>query len=151
MSKIADAYNAMITRVSTLLPSHVRLPNVYRVPQNPDPYLSQGYGIQLGSAQNTNRNLGCKLSVERQMVVVISRKFYAREYDPEEKATTEKQLFEDQFLVIKDMEKDPTLNNTVMMTKYLSDTGIQFVDAENKEQYMFIESTFSVEYLEDLT
>jgi hypothetical protein len=150
MSIISTAYDAMIARLGTLYPSGsgwVRLPNPYKPEENNELYLKQGYGIALGSGENTNRVVNCKFSINRTMTIVITRKFYAREDDASAKATTEKQLFEDQYELINDLEQDFTVNDSTMYTRYISDGGIEYISGE-KDNFLMLRTEFSVEYLE---
>lgn len=151
MSKISDAYDAIVLQVQNLLPSHVRLSNPYAINENTESALRQGWGIALLSGTNTERNIGCKLSVSRQFSVVLTRKMYANELNVEGKASTEKQLFEDQFTLIQAFESDPTLGLTdIAALKWESDNGLEFVFGE-KDNFLQLNSTFTVEYFEQLT
>lgn len=149
MSNISTVYDAMITRIAAKLTTHLRLPNPYKPNENSELFLKQGYGVALGPALNTNRLVACKLSIERQFFVSISRKYFALESSATNKASTEKQLLEDQLLLIQDFESDPTLNGSAFKTVYVSDNGIEYVFGE-KDQFLIINSVFSIEYLEAL-
>lgn len=152
MSNISDSYDAIVSRVQTLLPSHTRLSSAYSIDENTEPALTLGWAIQIQSGENSKRQLQCDLSIRRSVVIIITRKFYARELDITSKASTEKQLFEDQLLVIKDLEKDPTVNAPSYIAKfeYVGDSGIQTVFS-NKDQFLKLETIFTLEYFESLT
>lgn len=150
MSKIADIYDAMNTRIAALLTTHTRLLNPYKVDENPSPFLKAGYGVALGSAENSKRMIYPKLSMRRVMTVVLTRKFYATEANVTAKASAEKQLLEDQLLVIKDFEANGALNATAFKTEFVSDGGIEYVSTDT-DQFITTQTVFSVEYLEDLT
>lgn len=149
-TKITQAYDAIVTRMGTLLPNHTRLSNPYQLDQNTEPALKQGWGLKVESGSNTNRHVNCQLSIERTLTIAITRKYYAMELNAASKATTEKDLLEDQFIVVKDFEKNSALEGIVARAIYTSDTGILFVFNEEKPFYK-IETTFTIEYFESLT
>lgn len=151
MSKATDSYEALKDRIETVLPTHNRLIQPYKPEENPEDRIKKGYGIQIGPGENTNRNISCKISIKRDMIVVLTRKWFAKELDRDAKEVTEKALLEDQFLVIADFEADPTLgaSGTVVNSAYVSDSGVDFIFT-NKDNFIKLETTFSLEYLEDL-
>lgn len=150
MSTISDIYNEVKSRVSAKLPTHKLLPDPYIVESNPETFLEKGYSIAIKDAQNTNKQLGCKISVQRNIEIVITRKFFSTDLNRDHLETREKDLLEDHALVIKDIEKDPSLGiaETPMFT-YVSDNGIETV-FDDKSNFIKIVSTFSVEYFESL-
>lgn len=149
MSKITDAYDACLSILQGLLPNHTRLPNPYKPNENNEQFLRQGFGIALGPATVGQRLLACQLSLSREFRIIITRKFYAIESDGASKAETEKQIFEDQFLILKEFEKNTTINQNVMNTTFISDSGIQYVLGE-RDHLLLVESSFQVEYFENL-
>lgn len=152
MSKITDVYNALKTRIETVLPNNTRMTNPYKPEENMEPILDRAYGIQIGSMINTERRLSCTASIQRTFVVVLTRKYFALELDREQKQIAELQLVEDQFLLIKDFEGEPTLGDSdaVTRSKVASDAGIEFVFNE-KDNFFKLEMDVEIEYFEDLT
>lgn len=152
-TKITTLYNTLITRMGAIFPQHARLPNPYKIDQNNSLFLKKGWGVAFAEGVNTNRNANCPpMSIERTFNITISRQFYAREMDAAAKATTEKDLFEDQYLLIKDLESDPTLQQTIARGRFVSDSGIQFVSLDvEKDDFLYLSSVFTLEYWEDLT
>jgi hypothetical protein len=149
-TNITTAYNAMITRLAAVLTSHKRLTNPYNLSDNTHQFLTIGYGLAIGPAENTRRILGCLITQRRELQVVITRKYFATQFDVSGKSTTEKQILEDLFLVVKDFEKSTNLNDTNLTTQYVSDSGIEFVDGDGGP-FLAIRATFSLDYQEDIT
>ena len=149
MSTISTAYDKIVTEMTTLYPSHRRLTNPYQVEQNVEKFLEQGWGISVQAGLNTERQLSCRLSVQRTVNLILSRKFFARELNVESKADTEKLILEDHFSLLENFEKDHTLDGTVTNFKYVSDSGIEFVFAE-KNQYLVLTSVYEMEYFETI-
>ena len=151
MSNISSSYDAIVTRLGVLFPNHLRMHNPYNPELNPESVLNKGYGIQMLSGVNTERNLSCLLSISRTIVIVLTRNYFSKELDTLTKASVEKTLLEDQFILIKDLEKDSTVNASSYITtfKYSSDSGIQSVFTD-KNSFIKIETNFSLEYFEDL-
>lgn len=154
MSIISTAYDALLTRVETVLDvatnGHTRLPNPYKPEENNERFLVKGYGIVMGAGSNTQRLVNCKFTVNRQMEIVLTRQYFAREDDASAKADTEKALFEDQYLLINDFEKDISINGQTMYTRWESDSGIEYVSA-NTDRFLMLRTIFSLEYLESFT
>jgi hypothetical protein len=154
MTIISSAYDAFVLRIETVLNvvalGYTRLPNPYKPEENSEILLRQGYGIVFGPANNTNRQVNCKFSVSRQMEIVLTRQYYAREDDAVSKSTAEKQLFEDQYLLINDFEQDISINGQTMYTRWESDGGIEYVSA-GTDRFLMLKTTFALEYLELFT
>jgi len=148
-TRISSAYDAMITRIEAVLTSHKRLPNPYAVDRNKEVYLERGYGLTIGPASG-QRNILQKVTVSREFGLILTRKFRARPDDEEAKAEVEKELMEDQMLVIKDFEQNSNLNDSVTTVSYVSDSGISSVFPD-KGQFLVLETTFQATYLEPLT
>lgn len=150
MSDISTVYDAIITRVEAVLTSHKRLSNPYKPDENSEKVLNKGYGVRFGPGVNTNRQFN-KLSVERTFGIVLTRRVYATEQAASKKASTEKSLFEDQKLILEDIEGDPTLGTSVVVkAAYTEDSGLEFVFVE-KDNFLSLESIITVEYFEDIS
>lgn len=135
MSQLSTVYDAFVTRISALLPNHTRISNAYDIEENNEQFLVKGWGLAIGGAVNSELFLSDKLTYQRTFFITITRKVFAREFDVESKATTEKLLIEDLVIVTNDFMKDTTLNAASSHVKYVADTGIErvFVD---KDQYL---------------
>lgn len=149
MSVISTAYDAIVSEVQGLLTSHNRLSNPYTVEKNPEPALNKGWGIRVGGAVNQQLELGCNYSVERDVVIIITRKFYAQELNTTGRASVEKDLMGDQDLLLNELEQDPQVNNTNGVIKFVfeSDNGIEFVFVGETGNYIKIESLFKLKYV----
>jgi hypothetical protein len=148
-TRISSAYDQMIARIAAVLTSHARLPNAYAIEKNIEPHLALGYAVAIGPASGSRLNAG-QMIIRREFSVTITRRFQALQADASTKATAEKQLMEDQMLVIKDFESNSTLNDQVTMISYVSDSGIGTVFTD-KGQFLILTTTFQAQYLEPLT
>lgn len=149
MSNVTTAFDNLATRIQTILPNHVRLTNPYSLDQNSEQFLDQGWGLGFGSDSNSNRLQSCQLSLTQSFIVPITRKYFATEFGVENKATMEKNLMEDRFLLIKDLEKDTTLNGGDINVRYIGSSGIQTVFS-GRDVFLSIVLQFDVEIFEDL-
>ena len=155
MSNISTAYDAIKTKLDTLFPSssgYIQLVNPYDIDENTDSALRIGWGIAFGSATNTRRELSCRLSIERTITITFTRARFRSEFNTSQQETNEKLLFEDQYLLIKDLENEPMINNaTSGITKftYESDGGVESVTGES-DAYIKLSTVFSLEYFENL-
>ena len=152
MSNISTAYDAIKSRMVALFPSAIQLVNPYDVEENSDPALKLGWGIAFGSGSNSRRELSCRLSVERTMTIVFTRARYRSEFSILQQETNEKLLFEDQYTLIKDLEKTPMINNAVSgitVFTFESDGGVESVVSDS-DAYIKLVSEFTLEYFENL-
>lgn len=150
MSKASTIHDALIARVAAQLPSHIKLSHAYRLEKSSLPSLYQGFGVKVGPVQNTKRTLNCSMWIKRQYNVVITRKLYQNDsLDSDAKTSVEKQLFEDQILMAKDLTTNPSLDGSSTNVEFESDNGIEFVQTPD-EEIMCLDTTFTVEYFESI-
>ena len=153
MSKISQSLTIIKSTVATLLTNHVALSNPYETDECTEPELKLGYGIIIGPASNSERQICGKLSVKREIGIVITRKYYANELDIEAKEDAHKLILEDMYLVIKNFEADPTLALSAGGTstfKYIGDNGLDTI-FDDKDSFFKIELSYTLEYFENLT
>jgi len=151
MSIITAGSDALLARLAALFPEGDGwhwLPNAYKPEENPELLLRQGYGLALGPGENTQRLVNCKFSVNRSITVVLTRKYDALENDATAKFATEKQLFEDQYRLINDLEQDVSVNGTTMYTRWESDGGIEYVEGDT-DRFLMVRTEIALEYLEE--
>lgn len=154
MSNISTAYDALKTRLQTLYPSgsgYVQLVNPYEVEENTEAALKKGWGIAFGPAVNTERLLSCQLSLERTMTITFTRARFRSEFNISNQETNEKLLFEDQYLLIKDLENEPTINNAssgITKITFTGDAGVESIG--ETDAYIKLVCDFKMEYFENL-
>lgn len=148
MSVITTAFDDIETRLDGLFSStHRRLVNPYQPELNDTKALNRGWGFFIGPGTNTNRKLGCKLSIQREVTVLHTIINRGTERDITIRETAEKLLLEDQFLAIKNFEQNPVVNNDVPKFVYSADNGIEYIFTE-QTNFIMIRSTFIMEYFE---
>lgn len=154
MSLISTAIAALLTRIETVLDAsnqgYKRLPNPYEISDNTELVLRKGYGLALQAAENTARQVNCKVSIARQIEVVLIRLYTGNESDAPGKLALEQLLLEDQHKLINDFEQDISINGSTMYTRYVGDSGIEFVSGVTGRFFM-LKTQFSLEYMEDFT
>lgn len=155
MSNISTAFDAIKAKMQTLFTEvngYYQLANPYDVEENTITMHEKGWGVALGAGANTNRELSCRLSVQRSISIILTRRRYANELDITPKEDAEKALLEDQYTLIKAMENEFALNNNVSgITRFTfsSDGGIESVLAES-DAFIKLVSVFELEYFENL-
>lgn len=155
MSNITTAFDAIKSKMQTLYPTasgYSQLTNPYNIQDNPTLALMKGWGVALNSGTNSQRELSCRLSIQRTITVMFTRLSQGNELLTANKETNTKALFEDQFTLIKELEKETSLNNNVSgITRfvYQSDEGIGFVETDT-ESIFTLATTFLLEYFENL-
>lgn len=145
MSQISDFYDALVTKLATVLPDHTRLPTPEKPEENPDPHIRKSQNFYIASDTNNNLNISCKFSSEIEVVIVLTRKIYAKELDVSGIDDAKKALLEDFYNVRSSIENDPTLGNSAAITKFdfVSHAGVQFLFL-NKDSFIKIEATYSL-------
>lgn len=151
MSDISTLYDGLHARINAVLPNHLRLSDPYQFQKCTTSEYRQGYGVRIGPGRNTGEQLSCDLIMERQMTVVLTRISQGRETASAVKAVAEKQLMEDLFLIVKDVESDVTIETVLaaISANFDGDNGIEFVKAE-RDDILKVEATFTFKYREDL-
>lgn len=152
MSKATDVYDALAARLTAVFPSHTRLVNPYDIIENNKQDLEAGLGLQIGPGVNTKRLLSCQLSVARDFIVKFTRIVRANQFDITSRVATEKQLFEDQKLLIDDVEGSPRLGDptAVTLSAFESDSGLEFIFADSNA-FIKLDTIIRVEYIDSLT
>jgi hypothetical protein len=151
MSKISTLYDAIVTRIEAVLPSHTRIPNPYKIDENTQVFLNQGWGLSVAEGSDVRQQISCYTDISRLFVITLTRKAYSLESSSTGKPTTEKLLLEDQFLLLKDFALDPDLGTTVVSVfRFVGDGGIEYVYTET-DKYLKISSTFEGKIVENLT
>lgn len=156
MSNIGDAIDAIITIVQTdiFAGTKIQLNDAITIPNNTEGALTNGWGLRIGGAANTNRNISCKFSIIRDMTIILTLKTQsASQFRTEEKYDSSKVILEDHFKLVKHFEQEPTLLfGKILQFNFVSDPGIQNVFVEKINQsFIKIETLFRMEYLEDAT
>lgn len=151
MSTISDAYDEIRADLKILFPNKFQLTNAVNIEDNTAAALRDGFGIRIAGATNTERQLACKLSQERDIVIILTERTFTKELDIDKKFDAMKSIVEQQLVVIKKYEKEPTLvNGDVPIFRYSSDQGVENVSGE-EETFFKIESIFKMEIFENLT
>lgn len=151
MSSISTVYSDLHTRIQAVLTSHVRIPDPRNLEKNSTQFLRKGYAIAVADGFNTERELGCRLSVRRTWFLKITRYFIGRKIDEQIRQDVDLELLEDLQLVIDSFEKNPALvTGSHGSVKYVSDTGINSVFNEEQENFIEITATLETEYFKSL-
>jgi hypothetical protein len=156
MSAISTAYDNLLAVIAAEFPNHVELINPYFPEINDDLTFDAAWGMALNEGNNTNRVIGCEMSMERSFLVTLTRKIYAGSLNRTSgtiaaRRTTEKLLLEDQIALIKEFETNPQTSggNPIIATVFESDGGLEFVRTERSDLIM-LKSIFRIEYFETL-
>ena len=151
MSRISTIRDALVSKISTLLPNHTQFANAYSPEANPSKFLKQGFGVGIAEGNNTNRIVGSVYTVERSFFFVLTRQLFGTDLAVSTKETLEKNLFEDQYLLLKDFHGDEKLGTTniIARTNYVSDSGI-LLNITGDMKFLQLTSTMTIEYFESI-
>lgn len=149
MSTISTIYDNFKTILSTIYPTKRELTNPFSIEKNADQLLTNGYGLQVGNATNTNREVCNKLSVARDFTITITKQVEGINKDTASLDSAEKALLEDHLLIISECQKNAQLNSICSKVNYTSDTGIVEIITDQKK-FLMIQILISVEYFETI-
>lgn len=149
MSAISTAYDVIDAAIAAALPSHKQLSNPYIPDENSDLLYDAAWGLAFADGINLNGNLSCKVSIDRNFIVILTRKLSNLRNDTTIRKTTEKLLFEDLKTLIALCESNVNLSSTTISSmRYVSDGGFEFVRSGPTDIVM-IRATFSLIYYEN--
>lgn len=150
MSKISTIHDAIVTKISTNLPTYAQIANPYVVEENPLTILQKGFGVAVGAGIRTDRLISCLTSWERVFTVILINSVKTTDNNTTIRQTLTKNLLEDHYTLFTEFEKDSGLSGVAIDGIIASDTGIQFIEIDSKPHFL-IEIDLTVEYVEDLT
>lgn len=149
-TKIADIYDAIVTKVSTELPTYARIPNPYAIDENTALFLKRSYGLAIGAGVNTQRYVGCLTSWEREYTINLITQVVNTENDTTGRASVEKDLIDAHRLLLLAFETDPSLGGICIKAIVTDDSGIQYIDGQ-QSKFLAVELNLAVEYQESTT
>lgn len=148
-TKVSSVYDALVTLIGTTLSSYTKIMNPYIPEDNAEIFMVKGYGVGFGAATNTERLLACKLSVLRNFKVVLINQVVVTDHDELGHAALEKSILEDSIKILSALETDTTLNGNAVKSKYVTDSGIEFLEGD-RTKYLLLEIDVEIEYFENL-
>lgn len=149
-TKITTIYNNLISRIESTLTTYTRIPNPYAPEENPELFLRKGYGIGIGSAENSRRLICGYFSINRNFSILLINQILTTDSNSSSRGDFERLLMEDHYSLINALEVDNNLGGAAVKTNFTADSGIQFVAGE-MGKYILCELTFEVEYLEPIS
>jgi hypothetical protein len=100
MSKITSVYNAIITELANLFPNKTRIPYAYSLPDNNLRFLSDGYGMTIGSSSFEQFEF-CDFMNVRDVNVVLTKEVFRTDSDSDVIDDITRTLLEDIYEVQK--------------------------------------------------
>lgn len=155
MTNISTAFDTIKTVMGTLFPlasDYIQLSNPYEIEENTTAALEKGWGIAFGPGNNLSLEISCRLSMQRNIAITLTRRRFANQLDTEAKEDAEKLLLEDQFTLIKYVETNAALDSAtsgIAGITFSSDNGIESVAADG-DVYIKLTSVFELKYFENL-
>ena len=144
MTKIADIYDAIITKIETELPAYSRIPNPYSIDENTAILMRKAYGLAIGAGSNTERYVGCFATWERSYTIGLVCQVVNTENDTVGRAMIEKDIIDAHRLILLAFEQDPSLSGQCIKAVITGDTGIQYLAGDNGK-FLAVEIDLAVE------
>lgn len=148
MTVVSNVYDAIRTAVQTLFPNKRELSDAIVIDNNDDLTLNDAYGIHFAFGNNTFRLVGCRYSLQRSVSIILTRMIRGTHKDIAKIIEIEKYLLEDQRTLVADFSENQNIGAVTIKRNYVSDGGIERIFTD-KKNYIMIETTFEVEYLDD--
>lgn len=147
MSKVSTIYDALQTLVESNLTTYTKIPDPYKLEDNTELFLVKGFGIGMGNGENTERLVCGYISIRRSFTIALVNKVTTTENNLSSIATSEKNIMEDCYTLIKALEADTDLQGNCVKSTYLSDSGIEFIDSD-LGKYLLLQMEVDIEYLD---
>lgn len=93
MSKISTTIDTIICKLGELFPNKSRVPNTYSLVDNNRQFLSDGFGLKVGSAEFSEFEF-CNFVVNRTFTVIFTREMYRVDSDADATDAIVKELLE---------------------------------------------------------
>lgn len=150
MTKISDVRDEIVTILDSILPvasGWRRLPNPYVIDQNTYLQLQKGFAVRTDSGLNTERLITnqCAVTWERIFTIIIVRQMTATQNNVTSRDAIDQDLLDDIELIHKTFELNHALNGKAIKCIPVSDTGVNFIDAE-RLKFLSTEINLRVEY-----
>lgn len=157
-SRISKIFDHYMKEIALALPEHSELMDTDEIDENPDAVLKAGYGVTVGSGENTEECMeATAYYYRREFTVILTRSVLATVGDTKTRKDQWKQSLEDLHQVLKRLTGqysilDPDDPTKVLSFKsaYANDSGPRATVIRDMP-YVFIELTVSAEYREPTT
>lgn len=150
MSTISTIYDSVQSAVVALFPNKLELSDPIDIQNNDNLSLTDGYAVQIGVASNTNRELCNVYSLQRDIIITISKIVPGGHKSFSIYDTTTKSLLEELHLLIQTINSNAAIRNSCSVIDWISDSGIEKFNGESS-QFLIIRATFRLEYFESLS
>ena len=146
MSKASDIHTALNSLIETTLPGYVKLPD-YDHTDNAVINLEKGYRVGISSAVN-DTDIVCQgnIRIQRTFTIALTN-VYVANLDPNYREGLERDLMDDAFTLIQQIECNPTLGGVSVNSSYSDDGGIEYLNTDDK-QFIAIFLNVVVDYFE---
>jgi hypothetical protein len=151
MSKISEVYEQILIKLGELFPDKTRIPNAYALIENNKHFLSDGYGLKIGSAEFQEFEF-CNFVVNRTITVVFTREMFRVDSELEPTDTIVKELMEN---VVETQSLFYSYNELGIEAKILkvdigSVSGIETFYGE-KQNFLTMSCDFSFQIQEEIS
>ena len=148
MSQISTIYDTIYSAMTATFTGRKDLVDTYDLSKNDDQWIRSGYGVIIGSANNSGQLKRKPVAVERSIDIVLTNRVYGTERSSDARKVTEKLLLEDACNVTNMIKNNSTITRIVDNIEFENDNGIEQVMAD-KNNYLSIRINIIINYMEN--
>jgi len=145
MSDLSTAYDEIRAQIASTLPNYTELNNPYVIEDEADLMFYEGWTVGIADAANTNRTICNKITFGRDFIITMTKRYYAPSRDIAARTVAEKELFDDQITLLKDLVV--FTSDAVVKIAYTNDSGVNFL-AGDRFGILQLDTTITLEYFE---
>lgn len=153
MSNITTVFDFLKSEIVTALPQHSELANSYFPETEAELKYAKAFGIGIGEASISDVE-NFIVVFKRQFIISIVRKCFTYNRNSVTRQTTEKDLIEDELLVIKQVFSNTKQNSWklpyIKALSFIRDAGIDFVRVD-REDILILRFVVEIDYHEQRT
>ncbi len=147
MSNISTILDELTTAIGVIFPDKTAIPNAYSLEDNPDIYLLDGYGLEVGSETESAEGVYNQTWIDIEINITLTERIITMTGIK----AAEKRMLENALLLRKDLLNFDQLgiSNNIQQIKYNGHDGIEFIKSD-KHNSIKVRSTFTITISEEI-
>ena len=148
MTSVNQVFDAIEALVESCLDGYKMLENPIIPEDNAKQIYNKSYGLAIGPGTNPELMTKDITSCQRDFSIVLINKVTTTKAQTDRRNDQQKSIMEDLEKIKVCLDRDPDLGNLCTRATLLSDTGINFIDADRGKYYL-VEGTIDTLYFDN--